>query len=257
MDLRLVREKADGYSSGSQRARKWTEPWAAEQLYCPACPSPRLRAAPNNTPAFDLDCPACGESFQLKSKHSTIGRKIMDSAHSAMIKAIRSDRVPGLLVMRYDINELKVRDLLLVPRFFMNESAIEKRKPLGPRARRAGWVGCNIMLDRIPSDGIIPIIAKHQIQPREVVRSRYQQFQPLERRPVDSRGWTVDVLRYVRGLGRSEFLLSDVYAFESDLSRLHPGNRHVRDKIRQQLQVLRDLGLIEFLERGRYRMRQA
>jgi type II restriction enzyme len=34
---------------------------------------------------------------------------------------------------------------------------------------------------------------------------------------------------------------------------LHPENRHVRDKLRQQLQVLRDLGLIEFLGRGRYR----
>jgi hypothetical protein len=30
---------------------------------------------------------------------------------------------------------------------------------------------------------------------------------------------------------------------------------HVRDKIRQQLQVLRDLGFIEFLDRGHYRMR--
>jgi hypothetical protein len=28
----------------------------------------------------------------------------------------------------------------------------------------------------------------------------------------------------------------------------------VRDKIRQQLQVLRDLGYLEFPERGRYRM---
>jgi type II restriction enzyme len=34
---------------------------------------------------------------------------------------------------------------------------------------------------------------------------------------------------------------------------LHPDNRHVRDKIRQQLQVLRNLGLVEFLGRGRYR----
>src|SRR5580692_2692911 len=30
------------------------------------------------------------------------------------------------------------------------------------------------------------------------------------------------------------------------LARLHPKTAHVRDKIRQQLQVLRDLGLIEF-----------
>jgi type II restriction enzyme len=39
------------------------------------------------------------------------------------------------------------------------------------------------------------------------------------------------------------------------LQKLHPANRHVRDKIRQQLQVLRDLGLIEFLGRGGYRQK--
>ena len=44
------------------------------------------------------------------------------------------------------------------------------------------------------------------------------------------------------------------YALEDNLSRLHPANRHVRDKIRQQLQILRDLGLLEFLGGG-YRLR--
>ncbi len=32
--------------------------------------------------------------------------------------------------------------------------------------------------------------------------------------------------------------------------RLHPENRYVRPKIRQQLQILRDLGFVEFLGRG-------
>ena len=38
------------------------------------------------------------------------------------------------------------------------------------------------------------------------------------------------------------------------MARLHPQNRFVRPKIRQQLQILRDLGLLEFLGRGRYRV---
>jgi type II restriction enzyme len=57
----------------------------------------------------------------------------------------------------------------------------------------------------------------------------------------------------VRALNKTEFTLQDVYAFAVQLEKLHPGNWHVRDKIRQQLQVLRDLGLIEFTGRGRYR----
>jgi type II restriction enzyme len=252
VDLSLIRERAEGYRSGSQRARMWTEPWAAQQLYCPACPSPRLRMAAANTPAYDLDFPSCGERFQLKSKHGPIGRKVMDSAHSAMIRAIRSDHVPGLIVLRYDRDALSVSDVLLVPRFFMTEVAIEKRKPLGPHARRAGWVGCNILLDRIPPDGLIPIVKAYQVHSSAAVRSRYDEMRPLARRSVAARGWTLDVLRFVRMIGRVHFTLEDIYSYEHELSALHPGNRHVRDKIRQQLQVLRDLGVVEFLGRGRY-----
>jgi len=61
------------------------------------------------------------------------------------------------------------------------------------------------------------------------------------------------VLNVVRALNKDEFTLQDVYAFAGHLEKLHPANRHVRDKIRQQLQVLRDLGLVEFLGDGRYR----
>ncbi|MGD0253732.1 MAG: hypothetical protein ABSC01_13675 [Verrucomicrobiota bacterium] len=42
--------------------------------------------------------------------------------------------------------------------------------------------------------------------------------------------------------------------FTRELERLHPDNRHVRDKIRQQLQVLRDLGLLLHIERGVWRL---
>jgi type II restriction enzyme len=44
------------------------------------------------------------------------------------------------------------------------------------------------------------------------------------------------------------------YAYTDALAKLHPNNAHVRDKIRQQLQVLRDLGLLTFLGSGSYRL---
>lgn len=56
----------------------------------------------------------------------------------------------------------------------------------------------------------------------------------------------------VRSLGKNEFSLAEVYAHANSLARLHPGNRHVNDKIRQQLQVLRDMGIMEFLGHGKY-----
>ncbi len=255
MDLALVRERADAYRSGAQRARVMTEPWAAEQVYCPACESPRLELAPANMPAYDLGCPGCGERFQLKSRNSPIGRKVVDSAYSTMVRALRSDRAPGLFVLRYDPAELRVADLLLVPRFFLHERAIEKRRPLGPAARRAGWVGCNILLDRIPKDGVIPMVRDRRIRRPADVRADYRRLAPLLDRKVESRGWTLEVLRCMRELESPEFTLAEMYAFEDELRALHPGNRHVRDKIRQQLQVLRDLGILEFVDRGRYRVR--
>jgi type II restriction enzyme len=49
--------------------------------------------------------------------------------------------------------------------------------------------------------------------------------------------------------------LDDVYAFEGELRSRYPQNKHVKPKIRQQLQVLRDKGYIDFLGNGRYRKR--
>lgn len=63
------------------------------------------------------------------------------------------------------------------------------------------------------------------------------------------------MLNIVRGLGKGEFTLAEAYAFAGELARLHPANRHVEPKIRQQLQRLRDLGFVEFLGRGIYRVR--
>ena len=65
----------------------------------------------------------------------------------------------------------------------------------------------------------------------------------------------MDVLNIVRRLGKTEFTNQDIYAFERELEHLHPGNRHVRDKIRQQLQVLRDTGFLEHIGHGEWRLK--
>jgi len=67
-------------------------------------------------------------------------------------------------------------------------------------------------------------------------------------------GWTQDVLDAVDSLAKSKFSLAEVYKSEAKLARLHPANHFVREKIRQQLQVLRDLGILEFLGDGEYRL---
>jgi hypothetical protein len=59
-------------------------------------------------------------------------------------------------------------------------------------------------------------------------------------------------MKCVELIGRDTFDLDEVYAFEERLSALYPNNQHVKPKIRQQLQVLRDHGYLEFLSKGRY-----
>ena len=65
--------------------------------------------------------------------------------------------------------------------------------------------------------------------------------------------WELDIFNCLESIENNVFSLSDVYAFEDTLSELHPNNSNIKAKIRQQLQYLRNLGLIEFKERGVYR----
>ncbi len=73
----------------------------------------------------------------------------------------------------------------------------------------------------------------------------------LEEQAVSARGWLLDVWNCVNQLPTT-FKLNDVYAFERQLQNKYPSNKHIRDKIRQQLQVLRDKNIIQFHGNGRY-----
>jgi type II restriction enzyme len=129
----------------------------------------------------------------------------------------------------------------------------ENRWPRRHDAREG--VGCNIVLAHIPPDARIHIITEGQWRSPRAVREQYKKLRPLAKLQVRQRGWTLDTLNAIRSLGTSEFTLNEAYSLKPALSVLHPDNHHVHDKIRQQLQVLRDLGLLEFLGGGNYRLR--
>ena len=254
MDLRLPTEGLQNYKSASQRARIGTESWGAANFFCPSCQSPRLDVAPRNTVAVDYFCPSCKSPFQLKSQSKPLGSRIVDAAYSEMKRAILEDRTPNLFVLHYDLDAWAVRTVVLVPYFAFALSAIERRTPLAQTARRAGWVGCHILLDKIPLHARIPIVSAGSSHTPREVRSSYNRLRPLQKLRVEKRGWTLDVLQVVQSLGKMDFTLNDVYAHADALAKLHPNNSHLRNKIRQQLQVLRDLGLLEFLGGGAYRL---
>jgi type II restriction enzyme len=88
----------------------------------------------------------------------------------------------------------------------------------------------------------------------EEVRARFKRVKPLKEIPVTQRGWTLDVLNVVNRLGKTEFTTTDAYIFERELEQLYPDNRNIKAKIRQQLQELRDTGLLLHIERGVWRL---
>jgi type II restriction enzyme len=57
---------------------------------------------------------------------------------------------------------------------------------------------------------------------------------------VESKGWLIDTTKCVESLHKKEFTLKEILVFVDLLKTKHPNNSHVPDKIRQQLQVLRD-----------------
>lgn len=253
MRLEMDHRLTEGLTGPTQMARRVTESWAAEAMYCLACPAKSISSTPPNTKVVDFVCAKCQASYQLKAGKSWSERRVPDGAFHTMITAVREGTAPHLLLMQYT-PEWRVRNLMLVPSFFLAESAIRERPPINPGRRRAGWIGCDIILDAIAEDGKVRLVENYISSPPRAVRERFDRICALAQLPATKRGWTLDVLAIVRRLTQSEFVLSDIYAHQSELAALHPNNKNIRPKIRQQLQVLRDMNLLRFEGRGRYRL---
>lgn len=247
-------ETQSPYESPSQSARAWTERWVREWVYCPNCGEQHIHQFPSNRPVADFFCSACNEEYELKSQKTKFGAKVLDGAFRSMCERLASTNNPSLMLLNYDRERLSVTNLLVIPKHFFVREIIEERRPLAPTARRAGWVGCNILLNQIPPSGRIFFVRNGQPLPKESVLRRWQSTLFLREQSLEARGWLVEVMRCVEAIGQQEFNLADVYAFEDRLSQLYPGNRHIKQKIRQQLQVLRDRGYLDFVSRGYYRL---
>jgi type II restriction enzyme len=108
-------------------------------------------------------------------------------------------------------------------------------------------------MNQIPEEGRIFIVKNEIQQSPESVIFKVKKTNFISQYKLDARGWILDILNCVNKIDSREFTLEQVYQFEEQLTAKHPENNHVKDKIRQQLQVLRDKGIIEFRGRGHYR----
>lgn len=254
MKLGFEEEAAALYTSSSQRARIWTEQWVRSQVYCPNCGHTEIDQYGNNKPVADFFCRSCSEDYELKSQKGLIGAKVVNGAYRTMIERLEGNRNPNFFILNYDLHKLAVVNLLTIPKHFFTPAIIEKRKPLEPPARRAGWIGCNILLRDVPHAGRIFLVRNGTALPKADVLEQWQKTLFLREQKDAAKGWLLSVMRCIEKLSHPTFSLSDVYQFEDELRQTFPGNRHIREKIRQQLQVLRDKGYLEFTGRGEYRL---
>jgi type II restriction enzyme len=249
-------ESQTPYDSGSQQARVWTERWVADWMFCPNCGAARLSQFPANSPVADFFCPECSDQYEVKAKNGkSFGSSVADGAYDTKIARLTSNTNPNLLLLGYDKAAREVRNVCVVPKHFFVPEIIQKRKPLAVTARRAGWVGSNILLAQVPEVGRIYVLRNGEPEPKDAILNKWRQTLFLRDQSVETRGWLLDVMKTVEAIGRVEFSLDDVYAFEGRLQLIHPNNNNVRPKIRQQLQMLRDSGYLDFLGRGQYRLR--
>lgn len=252
MNLRFDLKAAEGYKSKSQIARVLTESWVGNNIYCPNCGNEILNEFANNSPVADFFCDSCSHEYELKSKKDSNSLKIVDGAYSTMIERINSDNNPNFFFLNYKSSDFSVRNFFVIPKHFFIDEIIEKRKPLSLNAKRAGWIGCNILLNGIPDSGKIHFVKNNEVVDREKVLFNWNKTKFLSKQKKESRGWTIEIMKVLDTIRADHFTLKEVYKFESVLKEKFPNNNFVKDKIRQQLQVLRDKGLIEFKGGGQY-----
>lgn len=253
MNLQMDGRIAEDYTSNSQKIRVITEGWVEENLFCPYCGSLYINHFENNRPVADFYCPKCREEYELKSKNTSISNKVTDGAYDTMIERINSVNNPNFFFLQYGRVDLKVKNLIMVPKHFFVPEIIEKRRPLAATARRAGWIGCNIVLKQVPNEGRIYIVRDEEEQPIEKIITKVEKTDFIKQYNLKSRGWVIDILNCVNAIDGMEFTISQMYQFEQFLALKYPDNHHIKDKIRQQLQILRDKGIVEFMGNGHYR----
>ena len=250
MNLNFNQSLAKKYKSEPQKIRVLSEDWVAKQSYCPNCNAEPLAAFTNGKPVAGFYCANCDEQYELKSKKAKLSNIINDGAYATMIERINSKDNPSFFFLTYS-QEYRVNNFLIIPKQFFKPDMIIKRKPLSVTAKRAGWVGCNIDLRKVPESGKVFLVKDQQVIPRDNVTEQFQKTLFLRTQSIASRGWTLDILQCIDKL-EANFSLNQVYAFADLLKLKYPENNHIKDKIRQQLQILRDRGIIEFLGRGHY-----
>lgn len=212
MNLDFDTYKANNYTSNSQIARVLTEDWVKSNSYCPDCGEAHLNEFENNKPVADFYCKSCLEQYELKSKSAfKVGNKIVDGAYSTMIDRINSDENPNFFFLTYDKTKWQVNNFVIIPKHYFTSDIIIKRKPLSENARRAGWVGCNIDITKVPESGRIFLVKNSEVISKEKVQFKWKETDFLKSKKGESKGWILDIMNCVDAIHKDTFSLNEIF----------------------------------------------
>ncbi|MFA6106662.1 MAG: DpnI domain-containing protein [Patescibacteria group bacterium] len=252
MQVTLDIKKVALYKSTSQKIRVMTETWVGEESFCPACGS-NINQYENNRKVADFYCPGCKEEYELKSQKEKTGNRIADGAYNTMLKRLKGENNPNFFFLNYGLIKYEVINFAVIPKHFFIPDIIVKRNQ--GLKDRPNYIMCSIDLKQIPESGKIFYIKNQEHQSRQRVLDNWQKTLFLrEEKEQSAKGWILDVMNCVDRLGKKEFKLDEIYAFAEVLRKKHPNNQHIKDKIRQQMQFLRDKGYLSFVQKGKYKL---
>jgi len=135
----------------------------------------------------------------------------------------------------------------VVKKISMDFHLLSKNEKTGT-VRKSSIETVREILQNLPKSVILPMRwLETPEEPPDVIENSFETIQK------SLTGWKLEVFNCIHSIPKQEFSLNDINKFENHFKKIYPSNKHIKDKIRQQLQYLRDLGLIEFLGYGKYK----
>ena len=120
-------------------------------------------------------------------------KKCLTGGHF-ITERILSSNNPSFFFLHYSPLDFRVKNLIMIPKYFFAPNIIEKRRPLSENARRAGWTGCNILIKNVPPEGKITIVKDEIETPTEDVITKVNKTGFIREYRLEARGWILDVL---------------------------------------------------------------
>ena len=120
---------------------------------------------------------------------------------------------------------------------------------------RPNYIMCNMNISTIPDSGKIFFIKDKKFEEKSKIINNWNKTKFLRNTKLEQKGWLIDIIFCIEKRKKQNFTLQELYTFVPYLKTKYPNNNFIEDKIRQQLQVLRDKNYLTFESRGKYKIK--